>query len=52
MIVLMDIREELRAISGRLDCADTLAIPRILQRISRNTDKPRKKRTKTSRCTV
>jgi hypothetical protein len=42
--VLMDIREELRAIRARLDCQSTLGIPRQLERIARNTAKPRKRK--------
>lgn len=40
--VLMDIRDELQAIRRRLDCYETLQIPRVLKRISANTAKPRK----------
>lgn len=46
LAVLMDIREELRAISSRLDCHETLSIPRILRRISANTHKPKRRRAK------
>lgn len=48
LAVLMDIREELRAISRRLDCHDTLSIPRILRRISANTHKPRRRKKATA----
>lgn len=48
--LLMDLRDELKAmnrqltaISDRLDCPETLSIPRTLKRIARNTAKPRKK---------
>lgn len=44
LAVLMDIRDELKRINQRLDCHETLAIPRILRRISANTAKPRKPR--------
>lgn len=39
LAVLMDIREELRAISGRLDCMDFLQIPSVLREIRINTRK-------------
>lgn len=44
LAVLMDIREELQAINRRLNCSETLEIPRLLREIRRNTTKPRKKR--------
>lgn len=43
LAVLMDLRDELKAINRRLDCPDTCAIPRILRRISANTAKQVKK---------
>lgn len=58
LAVLMDIRDELQransqrddaknhlsAMQRRLDCSDTLAIPRILKRISFNTAKPKNRK--------
>ena len=47
LAVLMDIREELRAISARLDCHDTLAIPGMLRQIRIATNRiPARKRGK------
>jgi hypothetical protein len=46
LATLMDIREELRAITGRLDCSETLLIPALLRRISANTHKPKRRRKK------
>ena len=37
LAVLMDIRDELKAIRARLDCNGTLGIPHKLERIARNT---------------
>lgn len=37
--LLMDIRDELKRINGRLDCGETLRIPRYLRRIASNTTK-------------
>jgi len=45
LAVLMDIREELRAISGRLDYPETLSIPGLLRTIVMHT-KPKRKRRK------
>jgi hypothetical protein len=42
LAVLMDLRDELKAIRAILECHNTQAIPRILRRISANTAKPRK----------
>lgn len=50
--VLMDIRDELQGIRHRLDCSDTLSIPRVLRRISANTAKPRKKKVKKKRASA
>ena len=58
--VLMDIRDELQSLrssltnansclvrmAGRLDCHETISIPRLLRRISVNTHKPKRKRAK------
>lgn len=44
LAVLMDIRDELKRINIRLDCSETLRIPRYLRRIASNTAKPRKKK--------
>jgi hypothetical protein len=48
LAMLMDIREELRAITGRLDCSETLSIPALLRRISANTHKPKRRLKKVS----
>lgn len=42
--VLMDIRDELQAIRGRLDCFEMLSIPRLLREIRTNTSKGRRKK--------
>lgn len=42
LAVLMDLRDELKLINNRLQCHETMAIPRMLKRISANTAKPRK----------
>ena len=42
LAVLMDIRDELRAMRARLDCPETLAIPGTLARIARNTTKKKR----------
>lgn len=42
LAVLMDIRDELKRINQRLDCIETIRIPRYLKRIASNTAKPRK----------
>lgn len=44
LATLMDIRAELRGITSRLDCHETLALPNILRRIARNTTKPKKRK--------
>jgi hypothetical protein len=44
LAVLMDIRDELQKLNARLSCHETLAIPRYLRRIARNTAKPRLKK--------
>lgn len=38
--ILMDIRDELKNINRRLNCPDTMAMPRYLKLIARNTAKP------------
>lgn len=43
LAVLMDIRDELKAMRRRPDCAETLAIPRMLKQIRANTTKRRRK---------
>ena len=40
--VLMDIRDELKRLNGLLHCSNVIAIPARLERIARNTSKPRK----------
>ena len=42
--LLMDIRDELKALNGRLSCSAFIAIPRKLDAIARNTEKPKKKK--------
>lgn len=42
--LLMDIRDELKKLNSLLHCHNFQAIPRKLDRISRNTAKPRKKK--------
>jgi hypothetical protein len=42
--LLMDIRDELKSLNALLHCPNFQAIPRKLDRISKNTAKPRKKR--------
>lgn len=44
LAVLMDIRDELKRLNGLLHCENFQRIPRKLDRISRNTAKPRKRR--------
>lgn len=51
LAVLMDIRDELKLIRlcqtdirNRLNCTETMAIPRMLRRISANTAKPKKRK--------
>jgi len=44
LAVLMDIRDELQNLNARINCHETLAIPRWLRRISSNTAKPRRKK--------
>lgn len=41
--VLMDIRDELKTLNALLRCPNFQAIPAKLDRISRNTAKPKKK---------
>lgn len=41
LAVLMDIRDELQGIRTRLDCHETLSIPRLLRDIKRNTSRYR-----------
>lgn len=40
--VLMDLRDELKLLNGLLRCPNFMAIPRKLDRISRNTAKTKK----------
>ena len=42
--VLMDIRTELRRLNALLHCGNFTAIPHRLERIARNTSRPKKKR--------
>jgi hypothetical protein len=41
LVLLMDIRAELRKINATLRCEETQDIPRLLRAIRRNTSKPR-----------
>lgn len=43
LAVLMDLRDEMKKMNSILNCPNFLEIPAVLQRISRNTTKPRKK---------
>ena len=43
LAVLMDIRDELKRISAVLNCSNCLDIPRKLERIARNTSKPKRR---------
>jgi hypothetical protein len=49
VLILADIRRELQALNRTLNCPNFQAIPRKLDRISRNTAKPKKKRTAKNR---
>jgi hypothetical protein len=42
--VLMDIRDELKRLNSLLHCGNFIAIPSKLERIARNTVKPRKRK--------
>jgi hypothetical protein len=42
--LLMDIRDELQAMCRRLDCPETLEMPRLLKAIKKNTTKRRYRR--------
>jgi hypothetical protein len=42
--ILMDIRDELQDLNRLLRCPNFIAIPRKLDRISRNTAKPKRER--------
>jgi hypothetical protein len=44
LAVLMDIREELRGLTERLDCHEFVAIPRTLRRVAANTARPKKQK--------
>lgn len=44
LAVLMDIRDQLKILNSVLHCQNFLAITRKLDRISRNTAKPRKRK--------
>ena len=46
--VLMDIRDELQALNDLLQCPAFKAIPRTLEKIERNTKKPKRKREPTT----
>lgn len=43
LAVLMDLRDELKALNGVLQCPNFLAVPHKLERIARNTAKPKAK---------
>jgi hypothetical protein len=42
--LLMDIRDELQRLNGLLHCHNFLDVPRKLERIARNTVKPKKRK--------
>jgi len=42
--LLMDMRDELRALNATLRCQETQRIPRYLRRIAANTARPRAKK--------
>lgn len=44
--VLMDIRDELQALNRIIGCPNFIRIPQILDQISKNTTKPRKRKPK------
>lgn len=44
LAVLMDIRDELKKLNQVFECRNFLRIPRVLDRISANTSKPKKKK--------
>jgi hypothetical protein len=46
LALLMDIRDELQRLNEVLHCSNFLAVPRKLDRIARNTAKPRRRRRK------
>jgi len=43
LAVLMDIREQLRALNRLLGCENFIAIPRVLREIRSNTAKPKER---------
>lgn len=45
LAVLMDLRDELKRLNTLLHCSNFVGIPGVLRRISKNTAKPRPKRT-------
>ena len=45
--VLMDIRDELKRLNSLLHCSNFMAIPWKLDRIAKNTTKPRKRKPRT-----
>lgn len=49
LAALYDIRDELKRLNSVLNCPNFQAIPRKLDRISKNTAKPRKRRSKANR---
>ncbi len=48
LAVLMDIRDELKRLNSLLHCGNFMRIPRILDRISANTHKPKKRKKATT----
>lgn len=42
--LLMDIRDELKAINRVLNCSNFLTLPKVLADIKRNTTKPKRKK--------
>lgn len=43
IIVMMDIRDELKALNSVLGCHNAIRIPRILDQIEANTKRPKRK---------
>lgn len=46
LAVLMDIREELQRVRSVLECTNCLRVPRILDRIAKNTAKKKRRAAK------
>lgn len=48
-LIMSDVLRELRTLNALLACPNFIGIPSMLKRISRNTAKPRKRRSKANR---